>query len=77
MDTSLLERITLQEGVIGGKPTIRGLRIAVSDVLEMLASGMSAADIIDQHPLLTPDDIKATLLFAADAVDHKLLFHAA
>lgn len=49
-----------------GKPTIRGLRIAVQDVLEYLASGMTEAQILADFPELTPDDIHACLAFAAD-----------
>ncbi len=49
-----------------GKPTIRGLRIAVQDVLEYLASGMTEAQILADFPELTSDDIRACLAFAAD-----------
>ena len=49
-----------------GKPTIRGLRIAVQDVLEYLASGMTEAQILADFPELTSEDIRACLAFAAD-----------
>ena len=58
--------ITIEPGKRGGKPCIRGLRITVYDVLEYLASGMSEAQIIDDFPDLTSDDIRACLAFAAD-----------
>jgi uncharacterized protein (DUF433 family) len=59
-------RITIEPDKRGGKPCIRGLRISVSDVLEYLASGMSAEEIIRDFPDLTAEDIRACLAFAAD-----------
>lgn len=59
-------RITIEPDKRGGKPCIRGLRISVSDVLEYLASGMSAEEIIHDFPDLTAEDIRACLAFAAD-----------
>lgn len=58
--------ITIEPGKRGGKPCIRGLRITVYDVLEYLASGMSAGEILRDFPDLTPEDIRACLAFAAD-----------
>ena len=58
--------ITIEPGKRFGKPTIRGLRIAVQDVLEYLASGMTEAQILADFPELTPEDIRACLAFAAD-----------
>lgn len=58
--------ITIEAGKRGGKPCIRGLRITVSDVLDYLASGMSAEQILSDFPELTPEDIRACLAFAAD-----------
>lgn len=60
------DRITIEPGKRGGKPCIRGLRITVYDVLEYLASGMSEAEILADFPDLEPEDIRATLAFAAD-----------
>ena len=60
------ERITLEPGKRGGKPCIRGLRITVYDVLEMLANGMSSEEIIANFPELDLADIRACLAFAAD-----------
>lgn len=60
------ERITLEPGKRGGRPCIRGLRITVYDVLEMLASGMSHEEILDDFPELESEDIQACLAFAAD-----------
>ena len=58
--------ITIEPGKRSGKPCIRGMRITVQDMLEYLASGMSEAEIIDDFPEITHEDIKACLAFAAD-----------
>jgi len=58
--------ITIGIGKRGGRPCIRGLRITVADVLGWLASGMSHAEILDDHPDLTDQDILACLAYAAD-----------
>jgi uncharacterized protein (DUF433 family) len=58
--------ITIEPGKRGGRPCIRGLRIAVSDVLGWLAAGMSQADILTDYPELTDADIRACLAYAAD-----------
>lgn len=58
--------ITIEPGKRNGKPCIRGLRITVYDVLEYLASGMSEAEILEDFPDLTREDIRACLAFAAD-----------
>jgi uncharacterized protein (DUF433 family) len=58
--------ITIEPGKRGGKPTIRGMRISVQDVLEYLAGGMSEQEILDDFPELTREDIRACLAFAAD-----------
>ena len=58
--------ITVEPGKRGGKPTIRGLRITVQDVLEYLAGGMSEDEILADFPDLTREDIRACLAFAAD-----------
>jgi uncharacterized protein (DUF433 family) len=61
-----MSRIAIEPGKRGGKPILRGLRITVYDVLGWLASGMSEADILRDHPDLERDDIRACLQFAAD-----------
>ena len=60
----LLNRITVREGVFGGKPIIRDMRIAVEHVLGMLAAGDSAETILREFPFLEPADIQACLLYA-------------
>lgn len=68
-----MERITIIPGLCGGKPTIRGMRIRVSDVLEMLASGMSHAEILESFPYLEAEDIVAALNWAAKGLDHPVV----
>jgi uncharacterized protein (DUF433 family) len=58
--------ITIEPGKRGGRPCIRGLRIAVADVLSWLAAGMSHQQIIADYPELTDEDIRACLAYAAD-----------
>ena len=58
--------ITVEPGKRGGKPCIRGLRITVHDVLDYLASGVSQDEILADFPDLEPEDIRASLAFAAD-----------
>ncbi|HKR30128.1 MAG TPA: DUF433 domain-containing protein [Terriglobales bacterium] len=58
--------ITIEEGKMGGKPCVRGLRITVSDVLDYMASGMSHEEILADFPDLTEQDLRACLAFAAD-----------
>ncbi|MFN0012561.1 MAG: DUF433 domain-containing protein [Phycisphaerales bacterium] len=61
----LLERVTQRAGYCGGRPCIRGLRIRVSDVLDMLAAGVDKAEILSDFPSLEPDDVRACLYFGA------------
>ncbi len=65
------DHITIETGKRGGKPCIRSMRITVYDVLDWLASGMSEAEIIEDYPELTQDDIRACLAFAANR-EHQL-----
>ena len=59
------ERITFNLSQCGGRPCIRGMRIRVKDVLEMLAAGVSQAEILEDYPYLEPEDILACLEYAA------------
>lgn len=68
--------ITLDPEKCGGKPCVRGLRITVYDVLEYLASGMSAENILKDFPDLTHEDIRACLAFAADRERNLLSIHS-
>ena len=58
--------ITIEPGKRGGRPTIRGMRIAVADVLGWLAAGITHEDILRDYPELTDEDIRACLAYAAD-----------
>jgi uncharacterized protein (DUF433 family) len=68
-----LDRITVDPRVCGGRPTIRGLRIRVKDVLDLLAAGADKAEILTEYPYLEPDDIAAVLEFAARQSDHPVV----
>ena len=63
---SFLDRIAIDPGIRFGKPTIRGTRITVGDVLGYMAAGMTAADIMKDFPQLTAEDIRACLAYAAE-----------
>lgn len=73
MRNSLDQLITTDPGQCGGRPCIRGMRIRVSDVLDLLAAGLSAQQVLDEMPDLTKDDIKACLIYAAHRIDHPTL----
>ena len=68
-----LDRITFDPEQCGGRSCIRGMRIRVKDVLEMLAGGASEAEILADFPYLEAEDIKACLAFAAAEMDHSIL----
>lgn len=70
---NLLERITIDPAQCGGKPCIRNLRVRVKDVLEMLGSGMTDTDILEEFPYLEADDLRAAQLYAARLTDHPVL----
>jgi uncharacterized protein (DUF433 family) len=70
---SRLERITFNPEQCSGRPCIRGMRIRVKDVLEMLAGGANEAEILADFPYLEQGDIQACLLYAAAQVDHPVL----
>ncbi len=63
-ETDLLARITVNPKVFGGKPIIRGRRLAVEHVLGMLAAGDTPQAILEAYPYLEPEDIQACLVFA-------------
>jgi uncharacterized protein (DUF433 family) len=71
--TSHLDRITSDPAVFGGRPCIRGMRVRVKDILDLLASGASRADILTDYPYLEDNDIAAALEYAAQYVDHPVI----
>lgn len=60
----LLERISFDKEVLGGKPLIRGLRISVAMILELLAKGATTQEILEDYPELEPEDLRAALFYA-------------
>ena len=68
-----MERITVNSKQCGGRPCIRGMRIRVKDVLEMLAAGTPATEILADYPDLEEEDIRACLAYAARYLDHPVL----
>lgn len=70
---SQMHRITFNPKQCAGRPCIRGMRVRVKDVLEMLASGATEAEILESYPYLEREDIQASLEYAAKQVDHAVL----
>ena len=68
-DRQLLGRITLDPGVMAGKPVIRGTRLTVEYILNLLAHGATVDEIIGEYTGLTPDDIRACLPFATKSLE--------
>ena len=73
MSTERLKRITIDEGKCGGRPCIRGMRIRVTDVLELLGAGASFDEILKDYPYLEREDILAAIEYAAHQTDHAVL----
>jgi uncharacterized protein (DUF433 family) len=68
-----LDRITIDPNQCGGRPCIRGLRIRVKDVLELLAAGATPEEILADYPYLEAEDIGAALEYAARQTDHVIV----
>ena len=68
MIENLLQRITFDSNVLGGKPVICGLRISVEMILELLIKGATEQEILEDYPELEPDDLRAALLYAHQLV---------
>lgn len=66
-------RITFNPRQCGGRPCIRGMRIRVSDILDLLASGLSSSEILEEMPDLQAEDIEAALRYARSRVDHPVI----
>ncbi|MBK6796512.1 MAG: DUF433 domain-containing protein [Acidobacteria bacterium] len=71
--TELIERITVNPEQCGGRPCIRGMRIRVVDVLDLLAAGLTVDEVLEELPDLERDDILASLQYAARKLDHPRL----
>ena len=78
MNAQLLQRITTNPAQCGGRPCIRGMRIRVTDVLELLANGLSPEAIVSEElPDLALDDVRACLVYASLKINHPVLAAAA
>ncbi len=71
-----MDRITLNPDQCGGRPCIRGMRIRVKDVLDLLAAGVTEAEILADYPDLEAEDVRASLAYAAEESDHPVLVAA-
>jgi uncharacterized protein (DUF433 family) len=69
--SSPIERVTIDPDVCNGKPTIRGMRLTVQSVLELLAQGESRQSILENYPFLESEDIDACLLFASQMMQNR------
>jgi uncharacterized protein (DUF433 family) len=73
MDSNRLSRITINDAQCGGRPCIRGMRIRVTDVLELLSAGASFDEILEDYPYLEREDLLAAIEYAAHQADHAVL----
>ena len=72
-----LSRIVLDPAVLAGKPVVRGTRLSVEFVLGLLAEGWSEADVVENYPNLTGDDLRACLAYARDALASEKVYPSA
>ncbi len=77
MSIDLTSRITFDPRQCGGRPCVRGFRLRVSDVLDMLAGGAAEDEILTDYDFLEPADIQACLQYASRQIDHPVLIGAA
>ncbi len=68
-----LQRITIDPQICGGRPAVRGMRIRVSDILDLLAAGADRKEILEDYPYLENEDITAVLMYASRQADHLVL----
>ncbi len=73
----MASRIVINPEVCGGRPVVAGTRVRVADILAMLAGGASEAEVLADFPYLNAEDIRASLTYAAQAVDHSVIQAAA
>jgi uncharacterized protein (DUF433 family) len=69
----IAERITVDPQQCGGRPCVRGMRIRVSDVLDLFAAGLTAEELLAEMPDLEPEDLQACLRYASRYLDHPVL----
>ena len=70
---NLTERITVDPEQCGGRPCVRGMRIRVIDVLDLLASGLTSEQVLSELPDLEAEDVRACLRFASQRLDHPVV----
>ncbi len=75
--STLADRITMNPDIMMGKPTIRGLRITVEQILRALAAGVPAEDLLEDYPELEPTDLLAVFAFASDLVSETRIYPVA
>lgn len=68
------DRITMDPAILGGKPTIRGLRISVEQVFRALSGGVPESEILADYPDLQPDDLQACYAYAAELIEDEKVF---
>jgi uncharacterized protein (DUF433 family) len=73
----LLKRITFNKDVLVGKPTIRGMRISVEQILRALANDVPVDELLEDYPELEPEDIRAAITYAAELVSEEQIFQVA
>lgn len=73
MNSDLVHRITFDPRQCGGRPCVRGMRIRVKDVLDMLAGGATQKEILEDYPYLEAEDIRACLEYASEQIDHAVV----
>ena len=71
--TEVADRITVDPAQCGGRPCVRGMRIRVTDVLDLLANGLTQQQVLEELPDLTAEDIEACLRFASHRLDHPVV----
>jgi uncharacterized protein (DUF433 family) len=76
MTTNRLSRITIDDAQCGGRPCIRGMRIRVTDILELLSAGATFEEVLSDYPYLEREDILASIEYAARQTDHSVLLSA-
>lgn len=70
---NVMDRITVNPRQCGGRPCIRGMRIRVTDVLDLLAAGLTREQVLEELPDLEPEDVDACLRFASRRHDHPVV----
>jgi uncharacterized protein (DUF433 family) len=73
MMETLVKRITFNPKQCGGRPCIRGMRIRVTDILQLYSAGLSSEQILEEMPDLEMDDLKAALIYASKKLDYPIV----